>query len=276
MLPAFVEKPPLENDAAETPVIVEVPHAGLGMDACAMATLAASARSVARDADLYVDELYQDAPRHGATLLCSRTSRYVVDLNRGEADIDDQAVVGAPSGGRAPRGVVWRLTSDGTAALVRPLPRPELIRRLDGVYRPYHRALCKLIDQKRERFGFAVVLAAHSMPSVGRAGHTDTQSARADTVPGTRGRTSSASVFIDAVDAHARRSGLSVAHDTPYRGGFTTQHYGRPSANVHVVQLELARRLYMDEETLERLPERFAWTQNFCAELVRLLGRLRP
>lgn len=260
----------------ETPVVVEVPHAGLALDAETLCTLIAPASAVGRDADLYVDELYEGAPDHGATMLVATSSRYVVDLNRAETDIDKDSVIGGGTAVRATRGLVWRLTSDGAAAIPGPLPRAEVDRRLELVYRPYHRALAELLEQKRARFGYAIVLAAHSMPSTGRAGHGDPDEVRADVVPGTRGRTSAAAPFIDAVDAHARAAGLSVAHDTPYRGGYTTAHYGRPDLGVHVVQVELARRLYMDEATLRR-SARFEETRRFCAGLVAALAAVpRP
>lgn len=265
---------PAGGGEAETPVVVEVPHAGLSVCAPALAYLAAPARAIGRDADLYVDELYADAPARGATLLTAHASRYIVDLNRSEADVDAEAIEGVSASARATRGIVWRLTSDGARVLERPIPAAELERRLVTYYRPYHAALAQVLLRKRERFGFAILLAGHSMPSSGRAGHGDPRAVRADVVPGTRGRTSAAARFIDAVDAHARAGGYSVAHDDPYQGGFTTQHYGRPDLGVHVVQVELARRLYMDETTLTKTPS-FAATKAWCGALVSVLGALR-
>lgn len=263
-----------EPTAEETPVIVEVPHAGLWADGPALATLVAPARSLGRDADLWVDELYADAPSRGATMLVAHVSRYVVDLNRSERDIDAESVEGAQSRVRATRGVIWRLTSDGLQVLDAPLPRGELERRLAAYYRPYHAALRALIDEKRARFGYAVVLAAHSMPSTGRAMHGDPHVERADVVPGTRGRTSAAAELIDAVDRHARAARFSVAHDNPYQGGFTTVHYGRPREECHVVQVELARRLYMDETTLEKNAG-FDRLRAFCGDLVSAVGAVQ-
>ena len=79
--------------------------------------------------------------------------------------------------------------------------------------------------------------------------------------------------FIDAVEAHAAAYGWSVRHDDPYAGGFTTQHYGRPAEGVHAVQVELARRLYLDEATL-RPNGHFASARAWCQGLVVKLGRL--
>ncbi|MBX3208833.1 MAG: N-formylglutamate amidohydrolase [Labilithrix sp.] len=265
----------VEPVGEETPLIVEIPHAGLWLDGPSLATLAAPARSIGRDADLWVDELYADAAAQGATMIVAHTSRYVVDLNRSEKDVDAESVEGAPATARATRGIVWRLTSEGKRVLDAPLPRRELERRLESFYRPYHAAIAAAIARKRARFGHAIVLAAHSMPSVGRAAHGDAHAARADVVPGTRGRSSASPRFIDAVDALARGAGFSVAHDDPYQGGFTTVHYGRPKEAAHVVQVELARRLYMDETSLQKNAG-FERVRSFCGGLVARLGALEP
>jgi N-formylglutamate deformylase len=252
----------------EIPVIVEIPHAGLLVPPEVSPDLLAPARAIARDADLYVDELYAAAHALGASVLSSRTSRYVVDLNRSESDIDAQSVAGGPEG-HSPRGVIWRVTTEGDRALAAPLRRDAFEKRLDNVYRPYHAKLVELIVEKKRRFGLAVILAAHSMPSEGGS----SMSRRADVVPGTLSRTSAHARFIDVVDSHARQARLSVAHDDPYRGGFTTQRYGQPDSNVHVIQVELARRLYMDEQTLRQRPEPFERLRSWCGELVANLGR---
>ncbi len=240
------------EEALDSPLIVEVPHASTTIDDITRSTFVAPEHVLAKDADRYVDELYADAPSLGATLLVSRTSRYVVDLNRAESDVDGGSVEGIRGPLRATRGVVWRLSSEGHAVLSAPLAPAELERRLALVYRPYHEALYRIIRRKIARHGIAVVLAAHSMPSVGLLPSGKPGPPRADVVPGTRGKTSAAAAFIDAVEVCAKAHGCSVAHDEPYRGGFTTAHYGRPRDGVHVVQIELARRLYMNELTLEK------------------------
>jgi N-formylglutamate amidohydrolase len=262
-----------EPSGPETPVVVEVPHAGLGLDAPALATLVAPARAIAQDADLFVDELYADAPAEGATLLYSRVSRYVCDLNRSERDLDGMTVEGR-SGKPAPHGLIWRLTTENMPAITGPLEPAELERRLTHIYRPYHAALERLIGQKLERFGHAIVLCGHSMPSRGRVGHADPGRARADVVPGTRGRTTAAGIVIQVPEDLAKERGWTVAHDDPYRGGFTTGHWGRPREGVHAVQVELSRRLYMDERTLSKKPNDFDKVRDYCRALVARLGRV--
>ena len=195
-----------EPVGAETPVVVEVPHAGLFVDPPALATLTAPARALGQDADLYVDELYQDAPSEGATLLVAHVSRYVCDLNRAEEDIDALAVEGAP-GRSAPHGLIWRSTTENHAALSGPLYRSEYERRLETIYRPYHRTLRELLQRKREQFGYAILLCGHSMPSRGRAGHADPGRQRADIVPGSRGKTTACQAVIQTPEALAGSHG---------------------------------------------------------------------
>src|ERR1700735_2630186 len=160
----------LEPTGAETPVVVEIPHAGLDLPAPFLEPLTAPARAIGRDADLYVDALYADAPAEGATVLVCRTSRYAVDVNRAETDVDGEVVEGARGDVALHHGLVWRTTSGGGPGVRRQVTRAELEERLDLLWRPYHRALAALIERKRSRFGVAVILAAHSMPSVERSG----------------------------------------------------------------------------------------------------------
>src|SRR5450432_1949118 len=262
-----------EPRAVRTPVIVEVPHAGLSVDAESMATLIAPAQSLGRDADLFVDDLYADAPDVGATLLVSHVSRYVCDLNRAETDVDPLTVEGGAARS-APHGVIWRVTTDNRPALQRPLPFAELERRLVRIYRPYHQTLQALIAKRVAEFGYAILLCGHSMPSRGREGHIDPGRERADVVPGSRGRTTCAEAILRLVDKNAAAFHFSVAHDEPYRGGFSTAHYGRPRARVHAVQIELARRLYMDELALTKKTHEFNNLKSFCGALTEALGGL--
>lgn len=264
-----------EPRAPEVPVIVEVPHAGIEVDAETLATLVAPALAIGRDADLYVDELYADAPDAGATLLSARMSRYVCDLNRSEHDVDRDTVVGA-TGRASPHGLIWRSTTDNRPAIAKPLTKQEFERRLKAYYRPYHERLDELVRERLTRYGFVIVVSGHSMPRRGRDGHDDPGHERADVVPGTRQRTTTAAAVIEATERVAQRFQLGLAHDEPYRGGYTTQRYGRPAAGIHAIQIELNRKLYMDEQTLAKKSNEFRVIQGFCRALVRELAALRP
>jgi len=249
------------------PVVVEVPHAGLALDPESLSYCIAPACALGQDADLYVDELYSGATALGATVLVSRLSRYACDLNRAEDDLDSLTTARGTAAA-APHGVVWRRTTSGRPALVAPLSATEIERRLREIYRPYHQTLERLLAEKQAKFGHVVLLCAHSMPSSGRLGER-----RADVVPGTRGRTTAGPAVLTTLEQAAAAADFDVIHDDPYRGGFTTGHHGRPRESRHAIQVELARRTYMDETSLAKTAS-FAKTQAFCLDLVERLGRL--
>lgn len=250
-------------------MLVEVPHAGLAIPDAVAAEVDAPADGILRDADIYVDRLCVDAPARGAALLVAHASRYVVDLNRAPDDVDSRTVPDHPAPrGQQPRGVVWRMTTDGRALMRAPLTYAQLEVRLDRFHRPYHDTIRAELARMRARHGFSVLLAAHSMPSTGRSALDGRGVRRADVVPGTRGRTTADPRLIDLVDAHFRAAGLSVRHDEPYRGGFTTSHYGRPAEGWHALQIELNRALYVDEATSEPKPAGFEALRSMLAELV--------
>lgn len=260
--------------SAETPVLVEVPHAGLGLPDAVRGQLQVDREVILRDSDLYVDRLVAGAPKAGASLLCAHVSRYVVDLNRAADDVDEHTVIGHPETPVSqPRGVVWRLTTEGRQALSAPLTVDQLHARLREFHAPYHEALQHELERKRRVFGFAILLAAHSMPSVSR--RVGRPERRADIVPGTRGRSTASTAVIDCVDRFFRGRGRSVQHDHPYRGGYSTGRYGRPGEHWHSIQLELNRALYADESTARPLDGPFEALSSELTELVAELGRLK-
>lgn len=257
-----------------TPVVVEVPHAGTEIPELLQEEILTQHDAILRDADLFVDRLYENAPSHGATLLTARTSRYVVDLNRAAEDIDlhsGHELLSVPR--PQPRGVVWRVTADGRPLSRDPLDRAAIEQRLKLYHRPYHDCLNEQLLLTKREFGFVLLVAAHSMPSAVRRGGRDIER-RADIVPGTLGRRSAHPALIDLVDSHFRAAGLSVRHDEPYRGGYTTAHYGRPHEGQHAIQIELNRALYMDELTCRQKPGDFERLQGILDALLVRLGGL--
>jgi N-formylglutamate amidohydrolase len=258
-----------------SPVLVEVPHSGLHVPPEVEPEIDATPSAVLRDSDIYVDQLYQRAPENGATLLVSRVSRYVVDLNRGPEEVDSAAVPRHPRARHIPaRGVVWRARTDGTPLLRAPLTIEQFTQRLSRFYEPYHQTLREVAARIRKEHGQVMILAAHSMPSTGRRVLGGGAVPRADVVPGTRGRSTADGRIIDLIDSHFREAGLSVKHDDPYRGGWTTSSYGAPKRKQHAVQIELNRALYVDERTSEIKKNDFVQLQRVLDELVGKLGKL--
>ncbi len=261
--------------APTTPVVVSVPHAGVrtaGYEETLTPEL-----DVRGDADLFVDRLYRIGEPDGPeTYVAAQLSRFVCDLNR---DPDDVAPGAVPEHRAARnvdgRGFIWAVTTTGAPALSRPLTLPEWSGRT-AIHTAYHDAISRALQRARARFGFAVLVDGHSMPSRGRTGHPDTGSVRADVVPGDRDGTSCAPALRQLVTRHFAAAGLSVRPNDPYKGGFITAHHGRPAEDVHAIQIELRRDLYMDEEKFVIVQPGFDRLRALIAGLLAELRDFNP
>ena len=269
-----IERP----DERTLPIVVDVPHAGEWIPDEVSEEMVVGDRLLRRDLDLYVDRFWRRAPDEGAVLIASNVSRYVVDLNRAPDDVSPDAVRGGEKkfdpGYYQERGVVWRQTTGGTPVMDGPLEPEDFQRRLDSFYFPYHEALETEIAETVDQFGYCLLVDGHSMPSRGRQGHSDPGRRRADIVPGDVDGTSCQRTVRWTVEQHYRDNNYSVRSNDPYKGGWITRHYGDPDNDVHAIQIEVNRDLYMDEETFEIKDEGIEKLTEVCSGLLGELAEL--
>jgi N-formylglutamate deformylase len=257
-----------------SPLVVSVPHAGLltaGFERTMNPEL-----DVRCDADLFVDRLYRvgepDAPE---VYVAAQTSRFVCDMNRDPDDVSVGAVPEHPAPRNTDgRGFIWAITTTGVPTLRRPLAFDEW-RERTAIHAAYHDAVTRALVRARERFGYAILLDGHSMPSRGRTGHKDPGRDRAEVVPGDRDGTSCAPALMAHVTRHFESAGLRVVPNDPYKGGFITSHHGRPAERIHAIQVELRRDLYMDEDRFEIAEPGFSRLRGVLDALVASLRTLR-
>lgn len=202
--------------------------------------------------DAFVDRLIACAPDHGAATITARYPRALVDLNRGPEELDPLVVRGAPRAALNQRtmaglGVIPRVVSHGRAIYDQPIPLSEAERRLNAYWHPYHAALARLIQTALARFGQAVLIDMHSMPHDAVA---NLSAPRPDVVLGNRHGASASARVTEAIAEACARQGWQVRRNSPFSGAYIANAYGNPGRNVHVVQLEIDRSLYMDETTI--------------------------
>ena len=212
---------------------------------------------VRRAEDTHVARLWRGALRHGATLIEARFPRAYIDPNRSLGDVDPELIADAWDGPleRSRKteqgiGLVWRLARGGVPMYARKLRSDEIRHRIERCYLPYHAALCAELDELHGRFGAVWHANCHSMPAVGDVNSDDPGRVRDDFVLGDRDGTTCANEFTAAVADTLRELGYKVAINDPYKGVEIVRRYGRPAAGRHSLQIEINRRLYMDEETL--------------------------
>ena len=210
-----------------------------------------------RSEDSFVDDLTFGVVRRGYPLMRAHFPRCYVDVNREPYELDPRMFDGRlPSfaNTRSMRvagglGTVARVVGDAQEIYDQRISVDDALRRIENLYKPYHRALRKLFTRVHRDFGVAVLIDCHSMPS--STGGRD-ERPRADMVLGDRYGTSCVPAVSDTVETMLRGLGYAVSRNKPYAGGFITEHYGNPSAGLHAIQLEVNRALYMDERRFER------------------------
>src|ERR1700733_6002494 len=155
-----------------SPVVVSVPHAGTAT--IGFENALAPELEVCRDAELWGDRLYRiGEPTAPAAFVAARLSRFVCDLNRDPDDVGPGAVPLHRDPRNADgRGFIWAITTAGSPALSRPLSLEDW-RARTSIHAAYHDAITRALTRARDRFGFAVLVDGHSMPSRGRQGHKD-------------------------------------------------------------------------------------------------------
>ncbi|MBI1360400.1 MAG: N-formylglutamate amidohydrolase [Alphaproteobacteria bacterium] len=249
--PAFALDEPV---SVMSPVVFASPHSGRLYPEGFIEECAASMLDLRRIEDAYVDRILSEVHRSGAPMIYGLVGRACIDLNRSEAEMDP-AMFSDPlpewRGPRSPRveaglGCIPRVAFNGTPIYRRKLTLREAEQRLEGIYRPYHRALSALMRRAQAMFGQAWLIDCHSMPA-----DAEPSSRSPDIVIGDRFGASCGPGLAGFVESLFRQRGYTTARNAPYAGGFATLTHGQPADGRHALQIEIRRRLYLDEHRVE-------------------------
>lgn len=242
----------LTEPADLSPLVVDSPHSGriYPVDfayACPLPLLRQAE-------DAYVDEVIAGAVEAGAAVIAAEFPRSMIDVNRAENDIDPQSLDGTWPEQLVPDeitlsgfGLVRRLCRNGVPLYRAALTVAEVQRRIDFYYRPYHECLHTQIGRRLQQFGVCHLIDAHSMPD-----RIDNGQPRADFILGDRDGTSCDPVFTRRAQRILQDMGYSVTLNDPYKGREIVKRYGMQGQGAQALQIEINRKLYMDEIAIEK------------------------
>ena len=248
-VPAFEVVEPAEPTI---PFVFCSPHSGRDYPADFLAATRLPGDSIRRSEDLFVDQLFECVPKLGAPLIRARFPRAFLDVNREPYELDPQmfseplpdyvniASVRVTGG----LGTIPRIVAENEEIYRKRLSLAEAIGRIETIYKPFHAALEERLRRTKERFGMAILVDCHSMPSSVRA---LPGGRRPDMVLGDRYGTSAGARLVAIATGRLTRLGYDVARNKPYAGGYITERYGRPAIGQHAIQIEINRGLYADE-----------------------------
>ena len=276
--PVYVIHAPAEQTV---PFVFCSPHSGTEYgDAFRRASRLDDA-TLRKSEDSHVDVLFGAVPDAGAPLLSALFPRAYVDPNREPFELDpamfedrlpDYVNTASPRVA-AGLGTIAKVVCNGAEIYRKKLRFADALERIDVYYRPYHAALTRLVEETKRKFGIAVVVDCHSMPSVGGPMDRDPGARRVDFVLGDAYGASCHPALTLAAEAKLRSFGYAVHRNMPYAGGYTTRHYGNPAQGQHALQIEINRALYMDEENYARRAA-FETVKAHLAQLVAHLARI--
>ncbi|RXR07504.1 N-formylglutamate deformylase [Pseudoxanthomonas composti] len=261
----------LSVQRGRAPLIISFPHTGTVLPD-GLAERFVSPWLARRDADWWVDQLYDFATALGASTVRTAISRSVIDVNRDPSGVS--LYPGQNTTGLCP------LTTFDAQPLYRRGAEPdaeEIQARRTRWFAPYHAALETEIARLRAQHPAIVVYDAHSIRSriphlfegelpqfnIGSAGATGAVD------------TSCAPVLTDAVERVCAGSGYSHVRNGRFKGGWSTRHHGAPADGVHAIQMELACRGYMHEpDTVNQSNWPSPWQPDYAAPLRALLQQV--
>jgi N-formylglutamate amidohydrolase len=244
------------------PALFNSPHSGRLLPADLLTASRLSRSNLRKSEDCFVDELFEGCVDLGAPLLRANVARVYVDLNREPYEFDPRMFsddlpgymnTGSPrvAGGL---GTIPRVVTEGEEIYRTRLSLSEGLSRIEQIYRPYHRTLAALLNQVHAATGQVLLVDCHSMPSSA----VSELSRQVDVVIGDRFGSACQPEIADLLEQLLLSEGLRVIRNRPYAGGFITQTHGAPRTGRNAVQIELNRKLYLDEVRFEK-------TSNFVA-----------
>jgi N-formylglutamate amidohydrolase len=258
------------------PILLSLPHSGRDYPETLLDNLRVSPLDLMRLEDRYVDRLVTAAIASGMTAIIAHRARAWMDLNRAEDDLDPEMVSPKPVGFKSSNslkmrgglGLIPRRLAHVGELWKHPLTANDLEERLRLFHRPYHEAVEQSLLNIRDRFGTALLVDVHSMPPL-----TATSVPAPRIVIGDRFGQSAPSLYAEMLIERLKMLNVPAALNHPYPGDYILRRHGKAHKNVHAIQIEIDRSLYLDSD-LREPGVGFETTAALVGELLFLLVEL--
>ncbi len=251
-----------EPNTPLVPIIISVPHSGTNFPPELKKHYKKRMRNFIDDTDWYVHKLYNFASKHGITIIKANLSRWVIDLNR------DPESVPLYNDGRLI--TTCTPTSDfyGNNIYKSKNMEPsstERQRRLDSYYWPYYKKIEALLEERKKQFGKVLLWDAHS---IRHKVSTIQKNVFPDMILGNNDEKTAHPELINTALKSLKSGEFEVNHNAPFKGGHITRYFGKPENNIHALQLEMNKILYMDDNELTYNKERAAGVKNVLKKTI--------
>ncbi len=241
------------------PLLLSIPHSGTIFPDGFLQQINVSEKVLKGNEDLFVDELLAPAISQGICAIKMNVSRVFVDVNRDQIEIDREMFYDYPEEENLIRstrcrygiGVIHRIDSTGHEIYDAPISYYQTLERIDKIYEKYHQKLQKLADEIINKFGYCLLLDAHSMPS--KICTIIDENRKIDFCLGDLFEQSCPQNMSSILAKNLQNNGYQVSTNIPYSGAYITLNYCQPRKKLYTLQLEVNRSIYSDENTLQKL-----------------------
>lgn len=223
------------------PILVSVPHCGTAFPLELIDHFKSELVESVDDTDFFVQDLYSFVSDMGITMIQANYSRWVIDLNRSPKHkplYTDGRIITALTPTTDFLGNRLYVSED-----LEP-PPPEIDRRIQLYFNPYYNQVQTILKNYVEEFGIAILWDAHS---IRRVVPTIQEAPFPDLILGTNDGQSADDSLIQTTKKGLSGDAFQLSYNTPFKGGNITRHFGQPKNNIHALQLEMCKNLYMDD-----------------------------
>jgi len=229
----------IEATATNVPIIISIPHCGTEFPEELINDYLPEQIASIDDTDWFLQDLYNFAPAMGITIVYAKYNRWVIDLNR------DPESAPLYNDGRLITGLTTTTDFLGNSIYKtgKEPNKEEVERRLKTYYWPYYQKVQELLNERKNQFGKALLWDAHSIRQMVS---TIRKEAFPEMILGDNDEKSADKKLIDITLSNLSK-GFQVNHNDPFKGGHITRYFGKPSENIHALQLERNKNLYMDD-----------------------------
>ena len=258
---------PVEVQQGDSPIVLGLPHTGTCLPEGILADLNPRGRGLS-DTDWHVHRLYAGL-LPGVTTVRATFHRYVIDANRD------------PSGaslypGQNTTGLVPLSDFDGQDIWTNPPDKAAIEARRRTYHAPYHAALARELARVRALHGVAVLYDCHSIR--GRIPFLFDGVLPDFNIGTNLGVTCAPEIEAAVAGICAAAPGYATVVNGRFRGGWSTRHYGQPTAGIHAIQMELAQSTYLRAEAAPWAydPARAARLRPHLTSILKHLADLAP
>lgn len=242
-----------------SPLIVMTPHSGRNYSNRFLKYITLEIDDLRNTEDYYIDQLFIPYSNK-FSYLNATFPRIIVDPNRSPLEIDktmwennnlDNLFDANSSKVQNGIGVFAKYNLFGKYIYSSKVPFNEARWRLMNYYFPYHKKIKEIIRKTKEKHKKIIALDCHSMSS-------ELVNKKTDIVISNVNNKSSSVEILNLVKNSFKNFSYTTDINYPFKGGFITTHYGKPKNNIHLLQIEVNKNIYMDEAKMSLKKENFS------------------